>query len=96
MGVNSGSTPSLAASCTTLHVSVLPVADGWPRRRTDAPVGRPPDDETAEPLTQNTVLVSEGGMAMRAAVSIILATTLVTTPVKLALAQASQQEAATV
>ena len=33
---------------TTLHFSVLPVADGWPRRLTDAPVGRPPDDETAE------------------------------------------------
>ncbi len=47
-----GASPALAAPCTTLHVSVLPVADGWPRRRTDAPVGRPPDDETAEAATQ--------------------------------------------
>ncbi len=32
-----GAPPSLAVPCTTLHVSVLTVADGWPRRRTNAP-----------------------------------------------------------
>ena len=42
----SGRPSALAAPCTTLHVSVLPVADGWPRRRSRRPVGRPPDDET--------------------------------------------------
>ena len=34
-------------------VMSMTVADGWPRRLTDAPVGRLPDDETAEAPTAN-------------------------------------------
>ena len=33
---------TLAAPCTPLHSHVLDVADGWSRRRSGRPVGRPP------------------------------------------------------
>ena len=59
-GGSSCETNALAVPCTTLHVSVLPVADAGPAAAVDAPVGRPPDDETAEPSTGSLHISSQG------------------------------------
>jgi hypothetical protein len=36
----------LAKPCSGRHTNVIDGGPCWPRRLTDAPVGRPPDDET--------------------------------------------------